>query len=275
MRIQALALPAAVLLLALSVSPAGHSQTPAQDSTAPPKAPQAGNSAAAASEHPQLTDDQMADLHAVRKEYPEAIALYRKLAEKHPDNPIYPNKMGMAYLQQTLFGQAMKSFERALKINPKYAEAQNNIGAVWDQRRRYGKAIRAYRKALAINPRMAVTYSNLGSAYVSDRKYEEAIAAFRQALAIDPNIFEHRKSGNATLVQNRGVSDHGQFYFLLAKSFAQVGNAERCLHYLRKAKDEGYKNLASVKTDPAFAAIQKEPALEEILAPIPADVAKP
>jgi len=32
------------------------------------------------------------------------------------------------------------------------------------------------------------------------------------------------------------VADRGRFYFLLAKSFAEAGNLERCLIYLRKAR---------------------------------------
>jgi len=43
------------------------------------------------------------------------------------------------------------------------------------------------------------------------------------------------------------------------------------LIYLRKAKDEGYKELAAIKMDPSFAAVLKDPAVQEILAPRPAD----
>jgi hypothetical protein len=39
------------------------------------------------------------------------------------------------------------------------------------------------------------------------------------------------------------------------------------MHYLRKAKDEGYTSLAAVKTDPAFSAVLNDPGLPEILAP--------
>jgi uncharacterized protein YehS (DUF1456 family) len=58
---------------------------------------------------------------------------------------------------------------------------------------------------------------------------------------------------------------------LLAKSFAEAGNLDRCLIYLRKAKDEGYKELAAIKMDPSFAAVIQNPAIQEILAPRPED----
>jgi tetratricopeptide (TPR) repeat protein len=224
---------------------------------------------------PDLSDEKMADLYMVRKEYREAAAVYKKLSDQEPRNPVYLNKLGIALHQQTALSSALKYYERAIKADPLYADAENNIGTIWYQRKKYGKAIKAYQKAIAIRSDMAVLFSNLGYAYFADKKYEEAIASFRQALSIDPQLFEHGTSRTGSLLQDRSVSDRGRFYFLLAKSFAQAGNADRCLLYLRKAKEEGYKSLSDVKTDPAFSAVLKLPAIEEILAPKPADSSQP
>src|SRR5258708_26489468 len=111
---------------------------------------------------------------------------------------------------------------------------------------------------------MAVLHTNLAYAYFSDKKYEQAISYFRQALALDPQLFEHNSSRNGSLLQDRSVGDRGRFYYLLAKSFAEAGNLERCLIYLRKAKDEGYKELNAAKSDPAFSAVMKDPAIQEV-----------
>jgi tetratricopeptide (TPR) repeat protein len=169
----------------------------------------------------------------------------------------------------------LKYYERAVKVDPLYADAENNVGTIWYQRQKYGKAIKAYQKAIAMRKDMAVLYSNLGYAYFADKKFEEAIASFRQALAIDPQLFEHGTSRTGSLLQDRSVSDRGRFYYLLAKSFAEAGNVDRCLLYLRKAKDEGYKSLSDVKTDPAFASVVELPAMQEILAPKPVDTPQP
>ena len=224
---------------------------------------------------PDLSDEKMADLYMVRKEYREAAVVYKKLSDQEPRNPVFLNKLGIALHQQTALGSALKYYERAVKADPLYADAENNIGTIWYQRKKYGKAIKAYQKAIAIRSDMAVLYSNLGYAYFADKKYEEAIASFRHALSIDPQLFEHGSSRTGSLLQDRSVSDRGRFYFLLAKSFAQAGDTDRCLLYLRKAKDEGYKSLSDVKTDPAFSAVLKLPAIEEILAPKPADSSQP
>jgi tetratricopeptide (TPR) repeat protein len=224
---------------------------------------------------PDLSDEQMADLYMARKDYREAATLYKRLSDQEPLNPVYLNKLGIALHQQTALSQALKYYERAVKVDPHYADAENNVGTIWYQRQKYAKAIKAYQKAIAMRKDMAVLYSNLGYAYFADKKYEEAIASFRQALAIDPQLFEHGSSRTGSLLQDRSVSDRGRFYYLLAKSFAEAGNVDRCLLYLRKAKDEGYKSLADVKTDPAFASVVKLPALQEILAPKPEDTPQP
>jgi tetratricopeptide (TPR) repeat protein len=105
------------------------------------------------------------------------------------------------------------------------------------------------------------------------KKYEEAIASIVRALELDPELFE-RKGMFGTVVQSRAVEDRGAFYFVLAKSYATQGNAERCAHYLRRARDEGYKGMADVAKDPAFANVLKDPLVQEVLTPPPTTTAK-
>ncbi len=271
-----MAFPAIVLLLILSISSRGQTlvQTPGA-----PVAPQAQAQLPAESAvivvKPELTDEQLADLYMARKDYREAALSYKRLSDQSPRNPVYLNKLGIAMHQQAALGTALKYYERASKVDPSYADARNNIGTIWYQRKKYARAIKAYQKAISIRSDMAVLHSNLGYAYFGDKKYEQAISSFRQALALDPQLFEHNSSRNGSILQDRSVGDRGRFYFLLAKSFAEAGNLERCLIYLRKAKDEGYKELSAVKSDPSFAAVLKDPALQEVLAPKLTDSTQP
>jgi len=273
-----MAFPAAALLLSFTVPAAAQSPSlidkPAS-SPVTPYVPQAQAASPAqtssAGVRPDLTDEQMADLYMARKEYREASQLYKRLTEQDPKNAVYLNKLGISLHQQAALGPALKYYERAVKVDPGYADAQNNIGTIYYQRKKYGKAIKAYQKAIAMRNDMPILYSNLAYAYFEEKKYEQAIASFRQALALDPQLFEHNSSRNGSILQDRTVGDRGKFYFLLAKSYAEAGNLERCLIYLRKAKDEGYKQMAAIKQDPSFAAVLKDPAIQEVLAPRPED----
>jgi tetratricopeptide (TPR) repeat protein len=240
-------------------------QTPAQVSTA----------AATPGTRP-LTGEEMGDLFMARKQYFEAAQTYKQLTDQEPKNAVYLNKLGIALHQQEALGLALKCYERALKADPHYADAANNIGTVWYQRKRFGKAIKAYEKAIKLRDDMPVLYSNLGYAYFGDKRYEESIAAFRIALSKDPQFFEHNSSRNGSLLQDRSVSDRGRFYFLLAKSFAESGNFDRAILYLRKAKDEGYATfIVDLKKDKAFTALLKNEEVQNLIAPKPAESEQP
>ena len=262
-----MAVPAALILVSLSIPSAGQTTDDTAVSlnyVAPIQAPAQVSAQSAVPR--QLTPEELADILMARKEYREAAFSYKKLADQNPTNPVYWNKLGIALHQQSELSGALKFYQQAVKVNPQYADAQNNIGTIWYQRKKYGKAVRAYERAIKLRSDMAVLYSNLGYAYFGEKKYEESIASFRHALALDPQLFEHSSHGGS-LLQDRSVSDRGRFYFLLAKSFAEAGNFERSLVYLRKAKEEGFASMNDVKTDPSFSAVLMLPETQELLAP--------
>jgi len=270
-----MAVPAALILVSLSIPSAGQTtdDTSISSSYVAPIQTPAQVSAQSAGQRP-ITPEELADIQMARKEYREAAFSYKKLADQNPTNPVYWNKLGIALHQQSELSGALKFYQQAVKVNPKYADAQNNIGTIWYQRKKYGKAVRAYERAIKLRSDMAVLYSNLGYAYFGEKKYEDSIASFRHALALDPQLFEHSSHGGS-LLQDRSVSDRGRFYFLLAKSFAEAGNFERSLVYLRKAKEEGFASMNDVKTDPSFSAVLKLPETQELLAPKATDSTLP
>ncbi|HUI74145.1 MAG TPA: tetratricopeptide repeat protein [Candidatus Acidoferrum sp.] len=263
-----LAIPTVLLLFVVIVPSSGQSTDDKSEPSAPPVPAQPVSQAPPSNTVPaSLTPEELADLLMIRKEYREAAEKYKELTRQDPHNAVYMNKLGIALHQQMDLKGALKCYERAVKLNPHYADAQNNIGTIWYQRKKYGKAIRAYKKAIKLRDDMAVLYANLGYAYFGDKKYEEAIGTFRHALELDPLVMEHNASREGSVLQDRSVGDRGRFFYLLAKSFAETGNFDRSFFYLRKAKDDGYKSLNDVKSDPAFAAMMKLPDMQEVLAP--------
>jgi tetratricopeptide (TPR) repeat protein len=224
----------------------------------------------------KLSEEDMGRLYLVRKQYHEAQDLFYKLTQEQPRNAVYWNELGISFHNQIELGAALKCYQKAAKLDPKYADAQNNIGTVWYERKHYNKAIRSYKRALTLRKDFAPFYVNLGYAYFGAKNFEDSISSFRKALSIDPEALDPSRSRSGTVIQDRSLaSDRARFYFLLAKSFAQSGNVERCVIYLRKAKDEGYKDLNTVKSDPAFASVLTDPAIQEIIAPKPVEEAQP
>jgi tetratricopeptide (TPR) repeat protein len=252
----------ALAALTFAVAPV-HSAQQAADSTSPRAASQTSQNAP-----PPLAgralDVERAKILMAEKRYEDAIAAYEGLLKTEPKSAVYLNMIGIAYLDMSDFDQAKKYFTRAAKADKKYASAVNNLGMVWYQQKNYRKAIREYRRAIAIAPGQAGTYANLGYAYYKTKKYVEAAAQFRQALQIDPHAFD-RSERVGTMVQDRTVENHGLFFFMMAKEYAQLGDAEHCADYLRKSFDEGYKDVVTAKTDPAFKKVVNDPLVQDVL----------
>ncbi|MGB7844965.1 MAG: tetratricopeptide repeat protein [Candidatus Acidiferrum sp.] len=265
-----LAIPAGSFLLVSILLPVCAQTNPA---SSPGQAPAA---VGAKSQNPQLSDEDLARLYLVRKQYREAQDVFHRLTVENPKNAVYWNELGISLHNQAQLDSALKCYQKSAKLDPHYADVQNNIGTIYYEHKKFAKAIRSYKKAISLREDYAAFYLNLGYAYFGLKNYEESIAAFRKALQIDPDTFETAKSRTGTVIQDRSIgSDRARFYFLLAKSFAESGNVERCVIYLKKARDEGYKDLNSIKSDPSFASVLKDPAVQEVLLAKPPEAAQP
>jgi tetratricopeptide (TPR) repeat protein len=225
-------------------------------------------SAVAPDQKTKLSDEDLARLYLIRKQFKEAQDLFHKLTVEQPKNAIYWNELGISLHNQSELDLALRCYQKSAKLDSKYADAENNVGTIYYERRKYAKAVRAYKKAIGIRDDYAAFYLNLGYAYFSEKKFDDSIASFRKALQIDPDTFDASRSRSGTVIQDRSIAnDRAQFYFLLAKSFAEAGNVERSIIYLKKAREEGYSEMSRVKSDPSFQLVIKDPAAQDLLAP--------
>lgn len=211
---------------------------------------------------PNLTPERRGDILMARKMYREAIDTYR---EGPQDSAVIANKIGIAYHQLLELDAAKKQYERAIKLNPRYAEAINNLGTVYYGRKSYRRAINEYKKALRIDPDSASFVSNLGTAYFARKKYKDAVEQYQLALRLDPEVFERRSSFGTTL-EERTVEERAKLHYLWAKTYAKAGDEEHALQYVRKALEEGFKDRQKFRTDPEFAKLQDNPEFKQLLA---------
>lgn len=245
-----------VPLAAALISCAGFAQEQAGLGTKQPAAP-----AISTETNPPLTPERRGDILMARKMYREAIDLYQEAPQ---NSAVVWNKIGIAYHQMMQLDAAKKRYEKAIKLNSKYAEAINNLGTVFYAQKRYGKAIRNYKRALKLSPEAASIYSNLGTAYFARKKYKDAMEAYDTALRLDPEIFEHR-STYGVLLQERTVEERAKFHYYLAKTYAKAGQNERAILYIRKALEEGFHERKKLLEDPEFEALRKLPEFQALL----------
>jgi tetratricopeptide (TPR) repeat protein len=185
--------------------------------------------------------------------------MYREAAEAYQTGPkdsaVLANKTGIAYHQLLELESARKYYERAVKLNSKYAEAINNLGTISYTTKNYRRAISQYRKALAIQPDAASMWCNLGVAYFARKNYPEAEIADQKALELDPNVFEHRSSGGV-VIQQMGVEDRARWHYWQAKMYAKAGQFDNALLNVRKSLEEGFKERDKYLKEPEFAALR-------------------
>jgi tetratricopeptide (TPR) repeat protein len=209
--------------------------------------------------------------------YLDALDYYRAALAQAPTAVLHL-KCGMTELEMARYKDARKSFERALKLDSRNAEAYNNLGVVYYLQKKYGGAEKDYRKAIELNGNSASFYSNLGQAYFSDKKFSRAAVEFSRAVQLDPEVFE-RASRNGITAQLSSPADRAHYSYLLAEIYARSGDAEQSLHYLRRAIEDGYANIKDAYKDEAFANLRKDPRFGQLmsakLSQIPQDEAGP
>lgn len=245
----------------IAAAAALFAQSPQAPQTPAPLEPPGGLKSPPPEPLPNLGPERRGDIYMARKMYREAIETYK---EAGLDSPVIWNKIGIAYHQLLQLDQAKRHYERAIKMNPKYAEAINNLGTLHYAKRSYRRAIGQYKKALKLTPDSASIYSNLGTAYFARKKYKEAFEAYTQALALDPDVFEHRGS-YGVLLQERNTQERAKFHFYLAKTYAKAGIHDRALVYLRRALEEGFRERHRLEEDPEFAGMKELPEFQELL----------
>jgi len=201
-----------------------------------------------------------------QKDYASAIEYFGAAIKKDRKNAVLYNKLGLSELRKDELKAARMDFDKAAKLNPKYAEAINNIGATEYMKKNYGNAARYFKKAVALDEAHATYHINLGAAWFSQKKMDRAISEYLRAIEIDPDAFRHdNRMGIAAQIAS--PEERAQYSYMLAKAYAKRGDVEGCLQCLRKAKEDGYRNLANVYRDEEFTRLRDNPKLQEVVPP--------
>ncbi len=247
---------------------------------------------------PSLTPEERGDLYMARKMYREAIDTYQTGLKslqsktsrdkrdkdkadsqaapstqdavtytKKSENPaaILWDKIGIAYHELGDLKAAQKAYERAIKLDKRYADAINNVGTVYYAQKKYRSAISRYKKALQYAPDSASIWSNLGTAWYARGKYDRMTEAYSKAIELDPQVFE-RHGSVGTRMQDRGVADKARYHFEMARIYAISGNNDLALQYLRKALEEGFKEKDKFEQAKEFAALRQTQGFKDLMA---------
>lgn len=198
---------------------------------------------------------------------------------------------GLAQISRDAFAKALPLFEKAVEIDPNYAEAWYQAGFCYGMLGRHADALRASRQAAKLRPNWAETQVNIGASNYSLGQFKEAVEAYRQAARLDETNAETQyalglsldklnRPGEEILAYKRALAikpDHvnaleksGLAYLKQKRPAEAVQTFEQLKTYRPDAKTYNYLGesyLESGKTETALeafnSAVGYDPAFEK------------
>ncbi len=117
------------------------------------------------------------------------------VVERTPNDPNAYNIRGAALGKAGRYDDAIADFNRALQINPRFAQAYANRGLVYRLKNDDANALADYNRALQVNPQYANAYVRRGNVYRRQNQLALALEDYNQAIKIDrtdPEAFHNR-----------------------------------------------------------------------------------
>ncbi|HEX8289916.1 MAG TPA: trypsin-like peptidase domain-containing protein [Pyrinomonadaceae bacterium] len=92
---------------------------------------------------------------------------------------------GLGILSRDDFAKAVAFFEKAVEIDPNYAEAWYQAGFCYGMLGRHNEALKASKQAAKLRPNWTETFVNIGASSFALGQYKDAVEAYRTAAKLD------------------------------------------------------------------------------------------
>ena len=108
-----------------------------------------------------------------------------KLIELQKQARLYHDQ-GLAYQRNGDLDGALSFYQKAIELEPSFAEVFNDIGVIVEAKGQIDRAEENYLKAIAIDPTYLSTYTNLALLYESKRDLEKASYFWKKRAELGP-----------------------------------------------------------------------------------------
>jgi len=251
--------------------------------------------------------NELGALHAAQEDYKQAISFFQKAHEEAPawvlplsnlsegyraleDYEAAENTAKLAierdsflvssqynlgtiyfYQGEERYGEAIPLFQKAIQLDPNFANAYFNLGQIYHELEDYAKAEDNLSSFVEIKPRDPLGFNALGNLYWDWNKPTQAIAMFQRCLALDAKhpfglynyaLFELKRANYeeaiALFERYRTVApDDPDLYYDLTCAHSLNGDYPRALATLTELLDRlRYKNIEALEGDSDLEALR-------------------
>lgn len=124
-------------------------------------------------------------LFAFRGSRQEALKMFDRAIKIEPKNWLAHLNRGNILKDLHKYEEAMKCYDFAIALQPDYPEAYNNKGNLHQDLKQYDQALSAYEKAISMQPNFAEAYGNMGNALQNLNRLDEALRAYQIGFNLD------------------------------------------------------------------------------------------
>jgi len=185
----------------------------------------------------------------------EALFAIQHLINDFPNEPLLFNISGACYSEIGPIESAINSFEKALALNPDYAEAHYNLGVAFQRTNQLDNAVECYEKSITLKHAYPTAHNNLGVIMLERSQLDSAVKSFEWAVAYSPEYAEaHNNLGSAFQELNQFDLAKEQFKKAVsinqdyALAFNNLGNSYKTLGLTNEALNH-YEKAITIKGD--------------------------
>ena len=127
-------------------------------------------------------------------DHDRAIDELKKLLEENPYPEVY-NAVGFVYAQKGKFKEAVKYYQKGLKLNPKAGYIYSNLAFAYFKLNKWDLAEKILKKALSIEEKFEY-YDQLSRVYLMKGDMDRALEAVNKSIQLNPGariLYDHKK----------------------------------------------------------------------------------
>jgi tetratricopeptide (TPR) repeat protein len=181
-----------------------------------------------------------------------ALQVLNEWKKSAPGDPEPSNVLGLTYVAEKRFPDAIKEFDASLAISPRYAPALTNKGDALILQGNRPAGIESLRRALEADDHFIPAYLRLGTVYAEAGQFNESLAVFEKAVSLKlPVAPFYNNAAWLKLKLNQNVDaalqlaeravaldpQYGDARGTLGWACLQKGDVDRAIRELKRAKD--------------------------------------